>query len=139
MLAEKGSLSRNCCLAHKATSKTISSFVDISPNTDSVQTKAMSHLSNPLATAEQLYKKASVNDLPAELQDSILFFTARLTQAAGILLRLPQDVTAQANVLLFRYWLVDGLMQHEFSVCTQLLIVCSLTVVAMAVTKLTYS
>jgi hypothetical protein len=98
----------------------------------------MSHLSNPLATAEQLYKKASVNDLPAELQDSILFFTARLTQAAGVLLRLPQDVTAQANVLLFRYWLVDGLMQHEFSVCTQLLIACSLTVMAMAVIKLTF-
>ncbi|PQE03583.1 hypothetical protein CJF31_00010135 [Rutstroemia sp. NJR-2017a BVV2] len=45
----------------------------------------------------------------------IRFYTARLTQAAGILLRLPQDITAQANVLLFRYWLVDDLMQYEFS------------------------
>ncbi|TVY30285.1 Cyclin-L2 [Lachnellula hyalina] len=75
----------------------------------------MSHLSNPLATAEQLYQKTSTNALPIELQDSIRFYTARLTQAAGILLRLPQDITAQANVLLFRYWLVDGLLEHEFS------------------------
>ncbi|KAL3419889.1 cyclin domain-containing protein [Phlyctema vagabunda] len=75
----------------------------------------MSHLSNPLATAEQLYQKSSVNSLPIELQDSIRYHTARLTQAAGILLRLPQDITAQANVLLFRYWLSDDLLQHEFS------------------------
>jgi hypothetical protein len=80
-------------------------------------TNIMSHLSNPLATAEQLRRKALVNSLPVEIQDSIRFYTARLTQAAGILLRLPQDITAQANVLLVRYWLVDDLMQHEFSVC----------------------
>ncbi|PQE15258.1 hypothetical protein CJF32_00007897 [Rutstroemia sp. NJR-2017a WRK4] len=73
----------------------------------------MSHLYNPLAASDQLYKNAS--NLPAELQDSIRYYTARLTQAAGILLRLPQDITAQANVLLFRYWLVDDLMQYEFS------------------------
>jgi hypothetical protein len=76
----------------------------------------MSHLSNPLATAAQLYQITSSNDLPTELQESIRFYTARLTQAAGILLRLPQDITAQANVLLYRYWLVDDLMDHEFSV-----------------------
>ena len=76
----------------------------------------MSHLSSPLATADQLYQKTSVNALPIELQDSIRYYTARLTQAAGILLRLPQDVTAQANVLLFRYYIVDSLLEHEFSV-----------------------
>jgi hypothetical protein len=76
----------------------------------------MSPLSNPLATADQLYRKTSYNALPVELQDSIRFYTARLTQAAGILLRLPQDITAQANVLLFRYWVVDDLLAHEFSV-----------------------
>jgi hypothetical protein len=76
----------------------------------------MSHLTNSLATAEQLYQKTAAYALPIELQDSIRFYTARLTQAAGILLRLPQDITAQANVLLFRYWVVDDLMQHEFSV-----------------------
>lgn len=76
----------------------------------------MSHLSNPLATAPQLYQKTSPTALPIELQDTIRYHTARLTQAAGILLRLPQDITAQANVLLFRYWLVDSLLEHEFSV-----------------------
>ncbi|KAM0153350.1 hypothetical protein ACHAQE_007680 [Botrytis cinerea] len=75
----------------------------------------MSHLFNPLATAQQLYQNTSSNRLPAELQDSIRFYTARLTQAAGILLGLSQDITAQANVLLFRYWLVDDLMQYEYS------------------------
>jgi hypothetical protein len=76
----------------------------------------MTHLSNPLASAEQLYSHVSNNELPIELQDSIRFYTARLTQAAGILLRLPQDITAQATVLLFRYWLVDDLMRFELSV-----------------------
>lgn len=76
----------------------------------------MAHLINPLATSAQLYQINTPNSLPIELQDSIRFYTARLTQAAGILLRLPQDITAQANVLLFRYWLVDGLLEHEFSV-----------------------
>lgn len=78
----------------------------------------MSYLSNPLASAEQLFSRSSENALPIELQDSIRFYTARLTQAAGILLRLPQDITAQANVLLHRYWLMDDLMQHEFGVRT---------------------
>lgn len=76
----------------------------------------MAHLYNPLATAQQLYQSTSNNRLPSELQDSIRFYTARLTQAAGILLGLPQDITAQANVLLYRYWLVDDLMQYEYSV-----------------------
>ncbi|KAB8302155.1 hypothetical protein EYC80_005603 [Monilinia laxa] len=75
----------------------------------------MPHLYNPLATAQQLYQNTSNTRLPVELQDSVRFFTARLTQAAGILLRLPQDITAQANVLLYRYWLVDDLMQYEYS------------------------
>ncbi|KAG9240480.1 cyclin-like protein [Calycina marina] len=72
----------------------------------------MSHLTNPLATVGQLYQR---DTLPEELQTSILYYTARLTQAAGILLRLPQDITAQANVLLFRYFLVDDIMAREFS------------------------
>ena len=69
----------------------------------------MSHLTNRAKTV--------LNSLPLELQDSVRFYTARLTQAAGILLRLPQDVTAKANVLLFRYWAVGGLMEFEFAVC----------------------
>lgn len=76
----------------------------------------MSHLSNPLGTADQVFMNVTHNVLPLELQDSVRFYTARLTQAAGILLRLPQSITAQANVLLYRYWLVDDIMRHEFSV-----------------------
>lgn len=77
----------------------------------------MTHLSNPLVTVSQLIQGASLNnEIPQELQESIRFYTARLTQAAGILLRLSQDITAQANVLLFRYWAEVGLMKNEFSV-----------------------
>lgn len=76
----------------------------------------MTHLSNPLVTVSQLIQGASLNnEIPQELQESIRFYTARLTQAAGILLRLSQDITAQANVLLFRYWAEVGLMKNEFS------------------------
>jgi hypothetical protein len=76
----------------------------------------MSHLWNPLATAQQLEDSNANNSLPGELQDSIRFYTARLTQAAGILLRLPQDIAAQAVVVLMRFWVVEKLMQYEFSV-----------------------
>lgn len=78
----------------------------------------MAHLTNPLATPSQLFALTTLNSpLPPDLQHSIRFYTARLTQAAGILLRLPQDITAQANVLLYRYWVVDRLLAWEFSVC----------------------
>ncbi|KAL2176797.1 cyclin-like protein [Thermothelomyces heterothallicus CBS 202.75] len=75
----------------------------------------MSHMTNPLATPDQLFQRRSFDALPIELQDAIFFATQCLTQAAGILLQLPQSVTAQANVLLARYWLVEPIMSHEFS------------------------
>ncbi|KAK1836799.1 cyclin-L2 [Podospora conica] len=75
----------------------------------------MSHMTNPLATPEQLYQRRSIGSLPTELQDVIFFSAQCLTQAAGILLQLPQSTTAQANVILARYWLVEPLMAHEFS------------------------
>ncbi|KAK7958269.1 cyclin [Apiospora saccharicola] len=64
----------------------------------------MSHMTNSLATVEQLYGRSTLNALPQDLQDTIFFATQSLTQAAGLLLRLPQSVTAQANVVLARYW-----------------------------------
>ncbi|KAI1069885.1 hypothetical protein LB507_008109 [Fusarium sp. FIESC RH6] len=76
----------------------------------------MTHLLNPLATASQLYHKSSFSSLPQDLQDSIFITSQCLTQAAGQLLELPQSVTAQANVILARYWLVDSPMANEFSV-----------------------
>ncbi|KAL2121458.1 hypothetical protein VTJ04DRAFT_5485 [Mycothermus thermophilus] len=75
----------------------------------------MAHMTNPLATPDQLFQRRSLGALPMELQDIIFFSAQCLTQAAGLLLQLPQSVTAQANVLLARYWLVDNLMAHEFS------------------------
>ncbi|KAJ4418181.1 hypothetical protein N0V85_001545 [Neurospora sp. IMI 360204] len=75
----------------------------------------MSHMINPLATPEQLYQRRSFSALPTELQDAIFFSTQCLTQAAGLLLQLPQSVTTQANVLLARYWLIEPMISHEFS------------------------
>ncbi|KAH6634577.1 cyclin-like protein [Chaetomium sp. MPI-SDFR-AT-0129] len=75
----------------------------------------MSHMENPLATPDQLFQRRSLGSLPIDLQDIIFFATQCLTQAAGLLLQLPQSVTAQANVLLARYWLVEPMMSHEFS------------------------
>ncbi|KAL7784913.1 cyclin-like protein [Trichoderma ceciliae] len=75
----------------------------------------MSHLANPLAAPSQLYHRASFSSLPQDLLEAIFVATQCLTQAAGRLLQLPQSVTAQANVLLVRYWLADSPMAHEFS------------------------
>ncbi|KAM5348050.1 hypothetical protein ACJ41O_007874 [Fusarium nematophilum] len=75
----------------------------------------MAHLLNPLATASQLYHRSSFSTLPQDLQDAVFVASQCLTQAAGQLLELPQSVTAQANVILARYWLVDSPMANEFS------------------------
>jgi hypothetical protein len=65
-----------------------------------------SPLANPLATIAQLETSGSQLDgIPPDLEDSIRFAGARLTQAAGILLRLPQEVIAQAIVVFMRFWL----------------------------------
>lgn len=76
----------------------------------------MSHLVNPLATPSQLYHLSTFSSLPRDLQEAVFTATQCLTQAAGLLLELPQSVTAQANVVLARYWLIDSPMTHEFSV-----------------------
>lgn len=80
----------------------------------------VSHLLNPLATSLQLEMSASQLDgVPKELEDSIRFETARLVQAAGILLRLPQEIIAQAIVTLQRFWTGpdgDSLLEHDSKV-----------------------
>jgi hypothetical protein len=82
-----------------------------------LSTMVAKHLTNPLATVDQLYRRTfAFGALPSDLQDAIFFSTQRLTQAAGLLLRLPQSVTAQASVVLARYWLGDELLANEFSV-----------------------
>ncbi|ORY65212.1 cyclin-like protein [Pseudomassariella vexata] len=75
----------------------------------------MAHITNTLATVDQLYRRNTLDALPQDLQDTIFYATQCLTQAAGILLRLPQSATAQANVVLARYWLVDSALANEFS------------------------
>lgn len=65
----------------------------------------VSSLSNPLATVEQLSTSSSQLDgVPPELESSLRFAGAQLTQAAGILLRLPQDIIAQAIVIFHRFY-----------------------------------
>ncbi|KAI1210824.1 cyclin-like protein [Annulohypoxylon truncatum] len=75
----------------------------------------MAHMTNPLATPDQLYQRTSFSALPSDLQDIIFFATQVLTQAAGVLLRIPQSVAAQAGVILARYWLIASPLSHEFS------------------------
>lgn len=67
--------------------------------------RPLSHLSNPLANAEQLASSGSQLDgIPSDLEASIIFAGAKLTQAAGILLRLPQDVIAGAIAIFQRFF-----------------------------------
>jgi hypothetical protein len=64
-----------------------------------------SPLANPLATVAQLEDSGSrLDGVPADLENSIRYAGAKLTQAAGILLRLPQEVIAQAIVVFMRFW-----------------------------------
>lgn len=70
---------------------------------------------NPLVSVDQLYRYRSLSTLPQDLQDAIFYQVQLLTQAAGLLLRLPQSVTAQANVLLARLLTSDAALSqaHE--------------------------
>jgi hypothetical protein len=63
-----------------------------------------SPLANPLATVAQLETSGSQLDgIPQDLEDSCRYAGARLTQAAGVLLRLPQEVIAQAIIVFMRF------------------------------------
>ncbi|KAJ6107906.1 hypothetical protein N7523_009229 [Penicillium sp. IBT 18751x] len=73
-------------------------------------TNGLKHLSNALATPDQLSSSSSsIDGVPSDLETSIRCAGAQLTQAAGVLLHLPQDVIAQAIVIFTRFWLgADG-------------------------------
>ena len=65
----------------------------------------LSTLSNPLVTLEQLSNSNSQLDgIPADLESHVRYAGAQLTQAAGILLRLPQEIIAQAIVTFTRFY-----------------------------------
>ena len=77
----------------------------------------LSHLTNPLVTPEQLATSSSQLDgVPLDLEVSLHYAGARLTQVAGILLRLPQDIIAQAIVIFTRFWVGEGGSLLEFGV-----------------------
>ncbi|DAA77113.1 TPA_exp: Uncharacterized protein A8136_6879 [Trichophyton benhamiae CBS 112371] len=65
----------------------------------------LGHLSNALASPAQLeHSSSSLDGVPGELERSVRYAGVRLTQAAGVLLQLPQDVIAQAIVVFTRFW-----------------------------------
>lgn len=70
----------------------------------------LKHLSNALATPDQLSNSSSLIDgVSSDLEASIRCAGVQLTQAAGVLLRLSQDIIAQAIVTFSRFWLgADG-------------------------------
>lgn len=75
-----------------------------------------SPLANPLATIAQLDTSGSQLDgIPRDLEDSCRYEGARRTQAAGQLLRLPQEVIAQAIIMFWRFWVgAEGGSLAEF-------------------------
>jgi hypothetical protein len=81
----------------------------------------LSHITNPLATPDQLQTTASQLDrIPGDLEVSIKFEGARLIQAAGILLHLPQDLIAEAIITFSRFWLGPeggSLAEYAAKVC----------------------
>lgn len=76
-----------------------------------------SQLANPRVSSLQLEPSASQLDgVPKDLEDSVRFATARLMQAAGVLLRLPQELVAQAVTVMYRFWTgPDGgsMLEHD--------------------------
>lgn len=81
-----------------------------------------SQLANPLATVAKLEGTASqLQGIPQEIEHFARFDAARLTQAAGILLRLPQEIVAQSIIILQRYYVgADGgsLLENDILVCS---------------------
>lgn len=71
------------------------------------QQHPLSSISNPLATIDQLGSTSSsqLDGVPPSLESSLRLAGAELTQAAGILLRLPQEIIAQAIVIFYRFYL----------------------------------
>lgn len=80
----------------------------------------ISILSNPIANVAQLSTSGSQFDgVSSDLETSAIHIGARLTQIAGILLRLPQEVIAKAIVIFTRFWVgPDGgsLKEHDINV-----------------------
>lgn len=62
-------------------------------------------LTNPLVSIDQLSTSSSQLDgVPSDLESSLRLAGAQLTQAAGILLRLSQEIVTKAIVLFYRFY-----------------------------------
>ena len=70
-------------------------------------TANLEYLANSLVTAEQLHSLQDDDRSCSQNGPSLRFAQAILTQAAGVLLRLSQEVIATSIVLLQRFW-VEG-------------------------------
>ncbi|KAL1303833.1 hypothetical protein AAFC00_000290 [Neodothiora populina] len=77
----------------------------------------LSHLTNPIATPKQLQTSASqIDGVPPELEESVRYESSKLIQTAGVLLRLPQEVIAEAIIIFTRFWVGPeggSLTQHS--------------------------
>lgn len=68
-------------------------------------TNTLLPLANPLVEADQLRTTSSQLDgIPSDLEQSLRFVGARLIQAAGIYLHIPQELLAQAVVIFYRFY-----------------------------------
>ena len=64
----------------------------------------VSALTTPLVTPDQLSPtSSSLDGVASDLEASLRFAGAQLIQTAGILLRLPQELIAQAIVIFYRF------------------------------------
>lgn len=75
-------------------------------------------LVNPLASISQLESSGSQLDgIPVDLENSLRYAGSALTQAAGVLLDLSQDIIAQAIVTFARFWVgPEGGSLREFGI-----------------------
>ena len=71
-----------------------------------VTTEQLASISNALATVDQLSTSSSTLDgIPKDLEESMRYAGVELTQAAGVLLHLPQETIARAIVIFLRFYL----------------------------------
>ena len=82
-----------------------------------IQISSLSHLTNPIVSAEQLLRLQETSNDDTQ---SLRFAESQLTQAAGVLLRLPQDVIATAIVALQRYWVNEHALTIKHTIHGQL-------------------
>nr|XP_019011439.1 cyclin-dependent protein kinase regulator [Kwoniella pini CBS 10737]OCF50220.1 cyclin-dependent protein kinase regulator [Kwoniella pini CBS 10737] len=70
----------------------------------------MAHAPHPLATLDQIIKSpSSIDGIPKEVEDDLRTTGCMLIQEAGVMLGLPQDTIATAQVIFQRFYYVSSL------------------------------